>query len=66
LQSLAKTIKLAHGQIESIDRTNMTLTVKRPANEAPLTLWITSQTRLYKNGDPATSAELEVGDVIHA
>jgi len=64
LQSLAETIKLTDSQIGSIDRTDRTLTVNRSAQEGPLTIYITSQTQLFKNGEPATSAELEVGDVV--
>lgn len=65
LPSSAETIRFARSQIESIDRTNMTLTIKRPAHQEPVTLFITSRTRLFKNGEPATSSELEAGDAIH-
>jgi hypothetical protein len=65
LQALARTVTLTHGRIESIDLTNMTLTVKETGRKEPLTLCITSQTRLFKNGQPAIASDLAVGEKIH-
>lgn len=63
--ALAQTITFAHSKIESVDRTNMIITVSRLGKGEPLILRITSQTRLFKNGQPAITADLTVGDEIH-
>ena len=65
LQASARTITLTHGRIESIDRTNMTLTVKETGRKEPLTVYITSQTRLFKDAEPAITSDLAVGERIH-
>jgi len=65
VQALARTTTRIHGRIESIDRTNMTLTVKETGRKEPLTLYVTSQTRLFKDGEPAITSDLAVGEKIH-
>ena len=64
MHSLAQTLLLARGRIESMDRTNMTLTIKQAARKEPLTLYITSRTRLFKNAEPAITSDLVVGDEV--
>ena len=63
LRTAPDTIVIRHGEITAIDRVKFTLTVKEPQTEA-LTLWVTSQTRLYKYGEPATTSDLAVGDEV--
>jgi hypothetical protein len=63
--ALARTMTRIHGRIESIDRTNMTLTIKDTGRKEPLTVFITSQTRLFKDGEPAITSDLAVGEKIH-
>jgi hypothetical protein len=65
VQASARRITRIHGRIESIDRTNMTLTVKETGRKEPLTVYITSQTRLFKDAEPAITSDLAVGERIH-
>ena len=50
-------------QIQAVDRTNMTITVKQLRNGEVLTLYVTSQTRLFRNGEPAVTSDLQIGDI---
>ena len=65
LHFLGQDVVLARGWIESVDRTNMTVTVKETGRKELLTLYIASRTRLFKDGQPAITSDLVVGDKIH-
>ena len=60
--ALAQTIPLPKTRIQSLDFTNMTFTVTLTGTN--LTVFITSQTRLFKNGNYAISKDLAVGDTV--
>jgi hypothetical protein len=47
-----------HGKVEAIDTTAKTISVGK------LTIQITSQTRIMKNGNPATLEDGTVGDIV--
>ena len=57
-------ITFTRGKIEAIDSTNLTLTVKVPGQPESLILWINSQTRFFKDGEPAAHTDLAVGDEV--
>jgi hypothetical protein len=61
--ALAQTVPLPKSQIQSLDLTNMTFTVTLKGTN--LTVFITSETRLFKNGNYAISKDLTVGDTVH-
>lgn len=63
--ALAAVFALSHGHIQSIDRTNMTITITQDRTVEPVIVYITPQTRLYKNGHPAISSDLVAGDAVH-
>jgi hypothetical protein len=63
LRSLGQSLALEHCQIQSVDRTNMTITVKQVDTDQVLTLYVTSQTRLFRNGEPAVTSDLLIGDM---
>jgi len=58
----AQPIKLSETQIQSVDSTNLTFSVA--VKEEKLTVFITSETRLFKNGDPATTKALVAGEMV--
>jgi uncharacterized peroxidase-related enzyme len=64
LRALTQTDTLASSQIQSIDRTNMSITVKQRGRDETVTLYITSETRFFKNGQPAITSDLKAGDEV--
>jgi hypothetical protein len=56
---------LPKSEILSIDRTNLTFTVKAGKTNETRMLQITSQTRFLKEGKYAISEELAVGDTVY-
>jgi hypothetical protein len=59
----AKTLSLAKSPIAMIDYTNLTFTVTEKGTN--LVLFITPETRFFKEGKYATSRDFKVGDEIH-
>jgi hypothetical protein len=61
-QARGEVVRLEKSQIESIDRTNMTLTLKIELKAETLTVSITPETRLLKSGKYIITRDLAVGD----
>jgi hypothetical protein len=61
--AFAQSVLLPKSPIQSLDLTNMTFTVTLKGTN--LTVFITSQTRFFKNGNYAISKDLAVGDTVH-
>lgn len=64
LRAGAETIVISHGQITALETNLFVLTIKDADRPAPLAVQITSQTRLFKFGQPAVTAGLAVGDKV--
>ena len=62
LQALSQPMTLKHCLVQSVDTTNMTITVKQFDRGESLVLYITSRTRLFRNGEPAITADFQAGD----
>ncbi len=57
-------MSIPSGEIEAIDRVHMTFSVKETGHPGLIRVFVTSRSRFYKNGEPAITADLAVGDII--
>ena len=62
LWAFSQPMTLGDCLVQSVDTTNMTITVTQLDKGGSLVLYITSRTRLFRNGVPAITADLQAGD----
>ena len=62
---LGQAVKIGRCDVQSVDCTNMTITVQTTANKETFTLYVTSRTHLFRNGEPAITADYQPGDIGH-
>ena len=65
IPALGQNVTIGRCEVQSVDTTNMTITVQRTSDEQTFTLYITSRTRLFRNGEPAITSDFQPGDVGH-
>ena len=63
--ALSQPVKIRPCEVQSVDCTNMTITVQTINDKETFTLYVTSQTRLYRNGKPAITCDFQPGDLGH-
>lgn len=60
--AFSQSVTLKHCVVQAVDTTNMTITVKQGDQGDSMVLYVTSRTRLFRNGEPAIVAEFQAGD----
>lgn len=60
--TLSQPMTLTHCLVQSVDTTKMAITLKQWDSGASLVLYVTSSTRLFRNGVPAITSDLQTGD----
>ena len=65
IPALAQTVTIGRCEVTSVDTTNMAITVQTTNDKETFTLYVTSRTRLFRNGEPAITADFQPGDIGH-
>jgi len=63
--ALSQAVKIGRCEVQSVDCTNMTITVQTTKDKETFTLFVTSRTRLFRNGEPAITCGFMPGDIGH-